>query len=331
MHSSLRRRTLIAGVLAAPALAVAPRGAPAQDRYPSRPVRLVVPFPPGGSTDVIGRLAAAELQTRLGQAVVVENRPGASGSIGSAGVARSAPDGYTLLFSNVASQGVMPALSPQAVTYDPVNDFTHIGLIGVYWSTLLVHPSVPARTLAGFVAEAKRRPGQINFATSGIGSSPHLFTEILKVEAGIDIVHVPYRGSGPALTAVLANEVPAMADSLPSATPHIRSGALRALGVSSERRVAAFPELPTFAEQGYPKMALDNWYGISGPPGMPAPAVERVAEALNASLNDPAFAERLRQVGLEAKVMNGESFRRFIADMFEVWKETVRVSGVRAD
>jgi tripartite-type tricarboxylate transporter receptor subunit TctC len=331
MKAALRRRVLLAGAAATPALASVGRSALAQDQYPSRPIRLVVPFPPGGSTDVIGRIVGNELQKRLGQSVVVENRPGASGSIGSSAVSRAAPDGYTLLFSNVASQGVMPALSPQAVTYDPVGDFTHIGMIGVYWAALLVHPSFPARTLEEFVAEAKRRPGEINFATSGIGSSPHLFVEMLKAAAGINIVHVPYRGAGPALTAVLANEVPVMADSLPSATPHIRSGALRALGVSSAQRVAAFPDLPTFAEQGYPKMAIDNWYGISAPPGLPAPIVGQVAEALNASLRDPAVADRLRQVGLEAKVMNGDEFRSFIAGMFDIWKETVRVSGVQLD
>lgn len=328
MTCMLRRR-ILGGALAMPTLAIRPAGA--QDRFPARPIRLIVPFPPGGSTDVIGRIVANELQTRLGQPVIVENRPGASGTIASAGLARERPDGYALLFSNVASQGVMPALSPQMVTFDPVDGFTHIGMIGVYWSTLLVNPSFPARTLAEFVAEAKRRPGQINFATSGIGSSPHLFTEILKIDAGIDIVHVPYRGSGPALTAVIANEVPVMADSMPSATPHIRSGGLRPLGISSKRRIAAFSDLPTFAEQGYPRMAIDNWYGISGPPGMPAPVVERIAESLNAALRAPEVMERLEQVGLEAKVMNGAEFRRFIAEMFAVWKDIVQTSGVRAD
>lgn len=330
MTSAIRRRSLLGGALALPA-SLASGPSLGQEVYPSRPIRLVVPFPPGGSTDVIGRIIANELQIRLNQPVVVENRGGASGAIASAAVSRMPADGYTLLFSNVASQGVMPALSPQAVTYDPVDGFTHIGMIGVYWATLLVHPSFPARTLEEFVAEARRRPGRINFASSGVGSSPHLFTEILKVEAGIDIVHVPYRGSGPALTALLANEIPAMADSLPSAAPHIRSGSVRALGVSSSQRVSAFPDLPTFAEQGYPKMAVDNWYGISGPPGMPAPVIARIASTLNDALSTPAVIERLQQVGCEAKVMNGDQFRSFIGDMLNLWKDTVRASGVRAE
>jgi tripartite-type tricarboxylate transporter receptor subunit TctC len=323
----MRRRGLLAGGGAL----LLPSVARAQAGWPTRPLRLVVPFPPGGSTDVIGRIVANELQARLGQPVVVENRAGASGSIGSAGVSRAVPDGYTLLFSNVASQGVMPALSPQAVGYDPVAGFTHIGMIGIYWSTLLLHPSFPATTLAEFVAEAKRRPGQINFATSGIGSSPHLFVEILKVDAGIELVHVPYRGAGPAMAALLANEVPVMADSLPSATAHIRAGSVRALGVSSAQRVAAFPDLPTFAEQGFPRMAVDNWYGISAPPGLPPPVTERVAEALNAALRNREVAERLRGIGLEPQPMNGEAFRNFIAGMFDLWRETVRVAGVKAE
>lgn len=324
---TLPRRLLLGSSLALPAL----HAARAQDAFPSRPIRLVVPFPPGGSTDVIGRVIAAELQTRLKQSVVVDNRPGASGTVGSAGVVRAPADGYTLLFSNVASQGVMPALSPQNVTFDPVGDFTHIGMIGVYWATLIVHPSFPARTLAEFIAEAKKRPGEINFASSGIGSSPHLFMEILKLDAGIDIVHVPYRGSGPALSALLANEVPAMADSLPSSTPHIRAGAVRALGVSSGQRVAAFPDLPTFAEQGFPRMAVDNWYGISAPPGLPAPIRETIATALNDALRDPAVGERLRGLGLEPKVMNDDAFRTFIGDMFTLWKDIVKDANIRAD
>ncbi len=327
MIHQIRRRLLLGATLGLPAIGVAR----AQDAYPSRPIRLVVPFPPGGSTDVIGRLVAAEMQKTIGQPIIVENRPGASGTVASAAVARSAPDGYTLLFSNVASQGVFPALSPQNVTFDPVADFTHIGMIGVYWATLVVNPNFPARTLAEFIAEAKRRPGQINFATSGIGSSPHLFIEMLKIQAGIDIVHVPYRGSGPALSAVLANEVPAMGDSLPSSAAHINAGNLRALGVSSATRVAGFPELPTFTEQGFPGLAIDNWYGISGPPGMPAPIVTKIADALNTALRDPAFGDRLRGLGLEPKIMNGAEFRTFIADMFTLWKDTVRTAGVQVD
>jgi len=321
------RRIMLGASLAVPAIV----SARAQDAFPTHPVRLVVPFPPGGSTDVIGRIIAAAMQERLKQTVVVDNRPGASGTVGSASVSRSPADGYTILFSNIASQGVMPALSPGNVPYDPVKDFTHIGMIGVYWAVLLVNPKFPAKTLAEFIAEAKKHPGEINFATSGIGSSPHLFVEMLKAEAGINIVHVPYRGAGPALSAILANEVPAMGDSLPSSTPHIRSGALRALGVSSAQRVPAFPNLPTFAEQGFPRMAIDNWYGISGPPDMPAPVVATLTAALNDSLKDPAVIERMRTLGLEPRIMNGEAFGSFIENMFALWKDTVRIANIHVD
>lgn len=326
MSLNLTRRAAIGAALAVPSIARA------QDAtFPAHPIRLVVPFPPGGSTDVIGRVIAAALQDQLKQTVVVDNRGGASGTIGSAAVSRSPADGYTLLFSNVASQGVFPALSPANVAYDSVKDFTHIGMIGVYWAVLLVNPSFPAKTLAEFIAEAKKRPGEIDYATSGIGSSPHLFVEMLKNEAGIDIVHVPYRGAGPALGGVLANEVPAMGDSLPSASSHIRSGALRALGVSSPQRVASFPDVPTFAEQGFPKLAIDNWYGISAPPGLPAPVVTKLETALNNALRDPAVVERLRGLGLEPKIMNGDAFSGFIGDMLKLWQDIVRVANVRVD
>jgi tripartite-type tricarboxylate transporter receptor subunit TctC len=328
MTIQVRRRQWVGVALAAPTFL---HRAEAQEAFPSRPIRLVVPFPPGGSTDVIGRIIAAALQARLGQSIIVENRPGAAGAVGSSAVVRAPADGYTLLFSNVASQGVMPAVAPRAVDYDPIESFTHIGMIGVYWAALVVHPSFPAQDLSGFVAEARRRPGKIDWATSGVGSTPHLLGEMMKLEAGIDIVHVPYRGSGPALTAVLANEVPAMFDSMPSVTPHLRSGALRALGVSSEERLSAFPDLPTFKEQGLAKMALDNWYGISGPPAMPAPVAQRIALAMEQSLSSSEVQERLRQIGLEAKTMSGAPFKRFIGDQYRVWSEAVKATGVTMD
>jgi tripartite-type tricarboxylate transporter receptor subunit TctC len=317
------RRAILAAPLATPALA--------QDGFPNRPIRLVVPFPPGGSTDVVGRLVAAGLQQHLGQSVIVENRAGAQGGLASAALSRGVPDGYTLLLTNGSSQGILPALAPQAAPYDPVAGFTHIGLAGLYWGSLLVNPAFPARTLAEFIAEAKRRPGQINYATSGSGSSPHMFVELLKIEAGIDIVHVSYRGSGPALTAVLANEVPAMGDSLPSATPHIRSGALRPLGVSSAARVPAFPDVPTFAEQGFPRLAVDSWFGVAGPPGMAPAVTARIAQALEATMSDTALAERMAGMGFEAKPMSGEPFKDMVARLYALWAETVRVSGVKPE
>ncbi|QDJ11590.1 Extra-cytoplasmic solute receptor (plasmid) [Roseomonas mucosa] len=328
MPYSLPRRALLGTTLALPMLA---RPALAQNSFPTRPLKLVVPFPPGGSTDVIGRIIAAALQEPLGQTVVVDNRPGASGIIGSSAVARSPADGYTLLFSNVASQGVMPGLAPNRVDYNLLDDFTHIGMIGVYWAVLLVNPGFPVKDLSGFIAEAKRSPGVIDFATSGIGSTPHLIGEMLKLETGIDITHVAYRGSGPALTAVIANEVPCMIDSMPSASAHLRSGALRGLAVSSGTRIAAFPDLPTFKEQGFPKLAVDNWYGISGPAGMPADATQRVASALALVLSKPDLQERFRGIGLEAKTMSGAPFRQFIGDQAKMWAETIHAAGIKPE
>jgi len=301
-----------------------------QDAFPSRPVRLVVPFPPGGSTDVVGRLVAQGLQERLGQPVVVENRAGNAGIIGSNAVKMAAPDGYTLVMSNIGSQGIAPFVYP-SVPYDTMQDFVHIGLMGTYYNALLVNPAFPARTLAEFLAEARRRPGAINFATSGNGSSNHLLGELLKLEAGIDIVHVPYRGAGPALTATIGGEVPAMFDSIPSASAQIRAGNLRPLAVSAPRRLPYLSEVPTFTELGFPRLVASNWFGLSAPAGTPAPIISRLSQALNEALATPALSARLAEVGFDIVPMDPPEFTRFVADQLAFWSDIVRRAGVTAN
>lgn len=323
MHVS-RRATLAAAaaVLARPALS--------QENYPSRPIRLVVPFPPGGSTDVVGRLVAQGLQERLGQPVVVDNRAGNAGIVGSNVVKLAPPDGYMLVMSNIGSQGIGPFVFPQ-VPYDTMRDFVHIGMMGTFYNVLVVNPAFPARNVAEFVAEAARRPGAINFATSGNGSSNHLLGELLKLEAQIDIVHVPYRGAGPAITATIANEVPAMFDSIPSASAQIRAGTLRALAVSAPQRVPQLPDVPTFAESGFPRLAASNWFGLSAPAGTPQAVVDRLSRALNETVAAPELVAKLAEIGLSTQRMEPAEFTRFVEEQLRFWGGIVQRAGVTAN
>lgn len=318
------RRTAIAAAL------LAATAARAQESYPSRPVRLVVPFPPGGSTDVVGRLVAQGLQDALGQPVVVENRAGNAGIVGSNFVKSQPADGYTLLMTNIGSQGIAPFVY-RSVPYDTMRDFTHIGLMGTYYNVLLVNPGFPARTLEEFLAEARRRPGAINFATSSNGSSNHLLGELLKLEAGVELVHVPYRGAGPALTATIGGEVPAMFDSIPSATGHVRAGSLRALAVAAPQRVSALPDVPTFTELGLPRLVAHNWFGLSAPAGAPAPIVARLSRGLADALATPAVSGKLREVGFDILPMDPPAFAAFVAGQLAFWEDIVKRAGVTAN
>jgi tripartite-type tricarboxylate transporter receptor subunit TctC len=270
---------------------------------------------------------AERLQAALGQAVVVENRGGASGGIGSQAVARMAADGYSLVLSSVGSHGIVPAVVANP-GYDAMRDFTHVGTIGVFHSVLVVNAAFPARDLAAFIAEAKRRPGALNYATSGNGSSNHLMGEMIKSEAGIDIVHVPYRGAGPALQAVIGGEVPAMCDSLPSAAPHIRAGTLRAIAVSARTRLASMPDVPTFIEAGLPKVVVENWFGVSGPAGLPAPVTDRLAATLAAVLAQPELAGKLRDLGVETQVMTPAATTAFVRENLAFWADAVKRAGI---
>jgi tripartite-type tricarboxylate transporter receptor subunit TctC len=323
----LTRRRLIAAsaVVALPA----PRRALA-DTWPSKPIKLVVPYAPGGTTDVVGRMIAEYLGRQLGQNIVVENRPGKGATIGTAQVAKAAPDGYTLVMSNVAAQAVSPALYGD-LDYDPLRDFVHITLASLNPSVLVVHPSFPAHTLADYIAYARANPDKLAFATSGPGSSNHILGTLTGQVTGTRLVHVPYRGAGPAMQDTIAGVVPSMFDSLPSAAPHIKAGKVRALAVSGEKRSAAFPDVPTMKESGYPALVSYSWFGLSAPAKTPAPIVERIAREMQVVLKLPVVVKRWEEIGAESSTMTPAEYGAFVKAELEKWSPVVKASGARPE
>lgn len=315
----MRRRTALA-------LTLLPAMARAQGAWPSRPIRLVVPFAPGGTTDVVGRIVAEKLGARLGQPVIVENRAGAGATIGAQLVARAEPDGLVLLVSSSTSHGVSPALYPN-IPYDALRDFTHVGMIARSPSVLLVNPASPVRNLADFAAAA-RAAGEVRFAVAGIGTSSHLAGVRLAMALGVRTESIPYRGAGPALTDLMGGVVPAMMDSLPSSGPHVRAGSLRALAVSGAERADGFAELPTLREGGLDVVSY-AWFGISGPAGLPAPIVDRLSAELRAVLTDPATRARLEELGGAPPDTTPESYTAFICDELAAFAPLVRAAGLQ--
>jgi tripartite-type tricarboxylate transporter receptor subunit TctC len=321
---TIARRTLIAASLAAAAL---PARAQA---WPSKPLKLVVPFAAGGTTDVVGRVLAEYLGQRLGQNIVVENRPGKGATIGSAQVAKAAPDGYTLVVSNVAAHAISPGLYGD-LDYDPVTDFVHITLASRNPSVLVVHPSFEAKTMKDYVAHARANPGKLAFATSGPGSSNHLLGVVLEKVENLKLIHVPYRGAGPAMQDTIAGTVPSMFDSLPSAAPHIKAGKVRALAVSGEERNAAFPDVPTMRESGYPDLVSYSWFGVSAPARTPQAIVDRLAVELQVVLKHPDVVKRWQDIGAESSTMTPDQFTAFVRAEHAKWTPIVKSSGAKPD
>ncbi|HSI02312.1 MAG TPA: tripartite tricarboxylate transporter substrate binding protein [Reyranella sp.] len=302
----------------------------AQAVWPAKPIKLVVPYAPGGSTDVVGRVIAEYLGQRLGQNLVVENRPGKGATVGSSQVAKVAPDGYTLLVSNVAAFAIAPSLYGD-LDYDPVRDFTHITLASFNPSVLVVNPEFPAKTLADYVAYARANPDKLAFATSGPGSSNHILGTMLGLKADIKLVHVPYRGAGPAMQDTLAGTVPSMLDSLPSAAPHIKAGKVRALAVSGAERNPSFPDVPTMKEQGFPDLVSYSWFGLSGPARLPAPIVERLAREMQVVLKNPDVVKRWQEIGAESSTMTPEEYTAFVKTELEKATAAVKASGAKPE
>jgi len=314
-------------VVAAPLLAALPAHAQA---WPNKPIKLVVPYAPGGSTDVIGRVIGEYLGQRLGQNIVIENRPGKGAMIGTQQVAKAAPDGYTLLMSVISGLSISPTLYGGG-DFDPMADFIHVTLASRNPSVLVVHPNFAAKSFAEYVDHARANPGKLAFATSGAGSSNHLLGVRLQQLAKVNMIHVPYRGAGPAMQDTIAGNTPSMFDSLPSAAPHIRAGKVRALAVSGDERNPAFPDIPTMKESGYPDLISYSWFGISVPGTVPAPIVERLAREMQEVLKHPDVVKRWADMGAEASTMTPQEFGLFVKAEIDKWDPVVKASGAKPD
>jgi tripartite-type tricarboxylate transporter receptor subunit TctC len=298
--------------------------------YPDKPIRLIVPFPAGGGVDAVARVVSQKLSAALGQQVVIDNRGGSGGIIAAEIAAHAVPDGYTLFLGGSASHGITPHLY-RKLPYDPVRDFSPVGLIGEAPYFLVVHPSVAATTLRELIALARSRPGQLNYASAGNGSTLHLTAELFKSMAGINIVHVPYKGGAPALTDLLGGQVQMMFNPATLSLPYSRTGRLRALGVTSARRIVFAPELPTIAEAGLPGFAATGWYGLLGPRGLPAPTVSRLYQALAGVFADKDFVERFAALGVVPLAGNAAEFGAFVRSELAKWGKVVSESGARVD
>jgi tripartite-type tricarboxylate transporter receptor subunit TctC len=318
-------------ILAVIAVAALVTPAAAQDaRWPSRPVKIVVTFPPGGTSDLVARLLAPRLSTSFGQQFIVENRPGGAGIIGADVVAKSAPDGHTLLISTVGSHGIAPTLN-RNIKYDAMADFAHIALIGSTAHVLLVSPKLPAKSLQEFIALAKSKPGKIDFGSGGTGTINHIAGELFKTKAGIDITHVSYKGSGAAITDLRGNTIPAAFDALPANVGMIRSGELRALAITSAQRSPLAPQVPTFAEQGFPDVIVDNWVGLSGPARLPDDPVKRLASEMQKALEATDVRAKMQEWGMTITYKGPAEFTSFVRADIARWRPVVVASGAQVD
>jgi tripartite-type tricarboxylate transporter receptor subunit TctC len=301
----------------------------AQEPYPSKPLRLILPFPPGGGTDILGRLLAERLAANLGQPVVTENRGGAGGNVGAEAAARSAPDGYTLVLV-APSLAISPTLYSK-LNYDPVKDFAPIALVASVPNVMITHPSVPANNLQEFIALAKSKPGGMNFGSGGSGTSNHLAGELLNLTAGIKLVHVPYKGVNLAMNGVLAGEVHLAFIGIPVPAPHIKAGRLRALAVLARERSPILPDVPTAAEAGLGNFDVTTWYGILAPAGTPRPIVLRLNAELVKVMRDAEMKERLATMATDPLTSTPEEFGAYIQAEIAKWGDVIRKAGLRAD
>lgn len=297
--------------------------------YPVKPVRIVVPFPPGGTSDILARAIGQKLNEEWKQQIIVDNRPGAGANIGAEIVAKSPPDGYTLLLASTIHT-INPSLYSK-LAYDPVRDFTPITLIAATSQVLVVHPSLPVKTVKEFIAYAKKRPGALNYSSAGNGSQPHLTAELFKTKTGINIVHVPYKGAPPAMTDLLAGQVALTFATAPSAVPHVKAGKLRALGVSTAQRIAALPDVPTIAEAGVPGFEAAGWNGLVGPAGMPAPVVDKLNAAVVRIVHVPAMSTYLSGQGADPQTTTPGQFGDYIKSEIVKWAKVVKDSAARID
>ena len=319
--SRLGKRAFLKTLAGAVAATLVPC-ASAQSAYPSKPIKIIAPVQPGGGVDLVARTIADRLGRVLGQSIIVDNQSGGGGVVGSMATARAAPDGYTLMVGYVGTHGTNPAV--RRLPYDAVKDFTPIAMVGGTPNVLVVPPSVPVNTLKEFVAYVKANPGKLSYGSSGPGTLTHLAMEQLKVAADLDIVHVPYRGIGPAITDILGGQTQALFPGLAAALPHIKAGKMRPLAVTGTRRHPLLPDVPTFEESGYKGFDGVQWYGIVGPANLPAPIVKQLNEEINKLLANPELRERLSGEALEPMPMTPEQFGQYIRDDIARWSKLAK-------
>ncbi|MCE9640425.1 MAG: tripartite tricarboxylate transporter substrate binding protein [Betaproteobacteria bacterium] len=320
----LHRLHLLVALVAAAAPAAAAGAA-----YPDKPIRLVVPFPPGGGADTLARVVAHKLNEKYGQQIVVDNRGGAGGLVGTETVARASPDGYTLLMGTASTHGSNPSLY-EKLPYDPVKNFAPVVLLASVPNILVVHPSVAAKSVKDLIALAKQKPGAINYASVGVGSSQHLIAEMFKRQAGVDLVHVPYKGTGPALNDLISGQVQMMFTNLITAVPHVKSGRLRGLAVTSARRSVTMPELPAVAEV-LPGFDVSSWYGLLAPAGTPRPVIDALNREVIALLQGSDVRERLAVDGAEPGGGTPEQFAAYIRNEIAKYAATVKAANIRPE
>ena len=302
----------------------------AQDAWPSKPLRLIVPFTPGGVTDTSGRLIAESLGTRLGQPVVVDNKPGASGNIGTALAKGSAPDGYTLVLGFDGTMVINPHVFSK-LPFDPVKDFAPIGKIGDATLILVANPNVPAKSLLDVVNLSKSTAGGLSFGTSGTGGTPHIAGELLKMRTGANLTHIPYKGGGQAMTDVLGGTIPLVYTAVAGAHGHVKAGKLKAIAVSSAQRTSSLPDVPTFAESGVPDFVVNSWVGLFAPTGTPAAFIARLNTELNAVLNDAAVREKLRAMGIEPSPGSADQYRDEVKRDLDRYGAVVKAAGISVE
>jgi tripartite-type tricarboxylate transporter receptor subunit TctC len=295
--------------------------------YPVKPVRYLIPFPAGDSPDIVGRLVSERLNRLWGQPVVVENRVGAGGTVGAAVAAKATPDGYTLFQCNIASNAIAYSLYTK-LPYEPLRDFAPISRIGTTSSAVVVHPSMPAASIAEFIAYAKANPGKVSYGSPGVGTSPHLSMELLKLMAQINVVHIAYKGAAPTIADLLGGQIPAGIVNIPALLPLVQAGRLRALAVTGAKRASQWPSVPTMAEAGMPGYNVTSWYGLCAPAGTPRPIVEKVHADLSTVLQAPDVQQRLNDLVIDAAPTSPEQFAEFIRSETGRWAKVVKDAGI---
>ncbi|MGV3572388.1 MAG: tripartite tricarboxylate transporter substrate binding protein [Ramlibacter sp.] len=328
--ASTRRRLTLGTIAGAALLAAAPFAASAQAPYPSKPINLVVPFSAGGTTDILARIVGEALKKELGQPVVIDNRAGAGGNIGGALAAKAAPDGYTLFMGTVGTHAINASLYKK-MPFDPTKDFAPLTRVAMVPNLLVAHPSRPYKNVKELIAYAKANPGKVNFGSSGSGSSIHLSGELFNALAKVDMIHIPYKGSAPAVTDLVGGQIDLMFDNMPSAIQHVRSGRLRPLAVTTAKRSPELPDVPTIAEAGVPGYEATSWFGMFTTAGTPAPVVARLNAALVKVLADPEVKKKFAEQGAEAIGEKPEQFAEFIRKESAKWSQVVKASGATAD